>query len=91
MNSKEKDSMRSRRILWPCNDGTANVFELPGNDMVFKKILREWLATHSTGRFYLGHNVLCLYSRKDATAFKMFDVIAKCKVEYELKKISVPS
>jgi len=94
MNDAERDSLRGRRILWPCNDGTAYVFDLPDcsnavTRFEFKKYIKEWLATCTTGEFYLGYNVLCLYTEQDAMAFKLYDVLTKCKVEYALKNENV--
>jgi len=89
MTEFERDSMRARRLIWPRNDGTAHVFTLPcaGSDgMKLKKFLKEWIATSSSGEFYLGHNVLCFYTEKDAMMFKLADYVGKASVFYELQK-----
>lgn len=90
MTNEQLDSFRVRRVLWPRNDGTAHVFTIEFSGAMegvkVKKILKEWIATHSVGEFYLGHNVLAFYTDIDATAFKIADCMNKVKVEYELKK-----
>lgn len=89
MTEFERDSMRERRLLWPRNDGTAHVFTLPcegSSGMAFKKFLKEWIATSSSGEFYLGHNVLSFYTEKDAMMFKLADYVGKASVFYELQK-----
>ena len=90
MTDDEQDSFRVRRLLWPRNDGTAHVFPVEFDTAMegikMKKILKEWIDTHSVGEFYICHNVLAFYTGIDATAFKIADCMAKVKVEHELKK-----
>jgi hypothetical protein len=90
MDDVQKDSFLVRRILRPRNDGTAHVFEIPfknrSEGVQLKKILKEWIALYTVGEFYLGHNVLCFYTDKDAVAFKIADCVGKATAEYELKK-----
>jgi len=54
--------------------------------MKFKKFLKEWIGTSSSGEFYLGHNTLCFYTEKDAVMFKLADYVGKASVFYELQK-----
>ena len=90
MTNEQLDSFRERRLLFPRNDGTAHVFDIPYPNAVegmhIKKILKEWIATCSTGEFYLGQHVLAFYSEKDAMMFKLADYIGKATTEYMLKK-----
>ena len=87
---QELRAFRERRLLWPRNDGTAQVFIIPDSGgsagMHMKKILKDWIASHTSGEFYLGHNTLCFYSEKDAVAFKIADCVKKAQVEYRLRK-----
>ena len=90
MTNEDLDSFRTRRLLWPRNDGSAHgidiKFDSQAEGVMMKKIIKEWIATHSDGEFYLGHNVLCFYTPKDAMAFKLADCMGKAQVEFELKK-----
>lgn len=90
MTTVGKVELRERRKLWPVNDGTAHVFDIPdtlaAERMKLRNILMGWINNHTTGEFYLGHNTLCFYDDKDAMAFTIYGAMDKCVEEFKLER-----